>query len=152
MSPAAAPAATDAAAAILGRCRELAEDLSLEAVRRYKEEHPGSLAIGYLPIYVPRPLLEAMDCLPVAIFGGGDQVEIIRGDSIFQSYICHLPRSTVELGLRGHLDLLDGFIFPAICDVVRNLSGIFQMLFPDRPALYLDLPQNFDPALGGRFY
>ncbi len=145
-------AAADPAAAILERCRRLVEDPSLSAVHAWKREHPGGLAIGYMPIYVPRPLLEAIGCLPVAIFGGGDQLEIIRGDSIFQSYICHIPRSTVELGLRGHLDVLDGMLFPSICDVVRNLSGIWKLLFPDRYASYLDLPQRFEPELGGRFY
>ncbi len=150
--PSAAQSDCDPAAAILERCRELADDLSLAAVRRWKERHPGALAIGYMPIYVPRPLLEAIGCLPVALFGGGDQIEIIRGDSIFQSYICHIPRSTVELGLRGRLDALDGILFPSICDVIRNLSGIWKLLFPDRYCAYVDLPQNFDPELGGRFY
>ncbi len=144
--------AADPATAILHRCQELVEDLSLGAVRRWKAEHPSRLAIGYLPIYVPRPLLEALGCLPVAVFGGGDQLEIIRGDSIFQSYICHIPRSVVELGLRGQFDALDGILFPSICDVVRNLSGIWKLLFPDRYAAYVDLPQNFDSELGGRFY
>ncbi len=146
--------ATDAdpAAPILERCRELVDDLDLTAVKQWKEDHPGQLAVGYMPIYVPRPLLEAAGCLPVALFGGGDQIEIIRGDSIFQSYICHIPRSTVELGLRGRFDALDGMLFPAICDVIRNLSGIWKLLFPDRYATYVDLPQNFDPELGGKFY
>ena len=145
-------ASADPAAPILERCQKLVDDLSLSAVRQWKERHPGRLAVGYLPIYVPRPLLEAIGCLPVALFGGGDQVEIIRGDSIFQSYICHIPRSVVELGLRGRLDALDGILFPSICDVIRNLSGIWKLLFPDRYAAYVDLPQNFDPDLGGRFY
>jgi hypothetical protein len=99
-----------------------------------------------------RPLFEAIGCLPVAIFGGGDRVDIIRGDSYFQSYICHIPRSTLELGLADDLDVLDGMLFPSICDVIRNLGGMWRLLFPDRYATYLDLPQNFDPALGGRFY
>ena len=100
----------------------------------------------------PRPLLEAIGCLPVAVFGGGDALDIIRGDSYFQSYICHIPRSTVELGLGGHLDALDGMVFPSICDVIRNLGGMWQMLFPQKYAAYLDLPQNFDRDVGGRFY
>lgn len=155
LAPSEAPssaATAEPAAAILERCRSLVEDLSLPTVRRWKEERPGALAVGYLPIYVPRPLLEAMGCLPVALFGGGDQLEIIRGDSYFQSYICHLPRSTVELALRGDLACLDGFLFPSICDVVRNLGGIFDLLFPDKFTFYVDLPQNFDPEVGGRFY
>jgi len=90
--------------------------------------------------------------LPVTILGGGDRLEIIRGDAYFQSYICHFPRSTIELALSGRLDALDGMLFPSICDVIRNLSGMWQMLFPDLYVRYMDLPQNFDPAVGGRFW
>jgi benzoyl-CoA reductase subunit C len=143
--------APDPCAPLLERARELVENRRLECVRRWKASHPGALAIGYMPIYAPRPLLEALGCLPVGVFGGGE-VDIIRGDSYFQSYICHIPRSTLELGLAGDLDPLDGMIFPSICDVIRNLGGMWTMLFPDRYVAYLDLPQNFDRQLGGRFY
>lgn len=142
----------DPAAVILERARGLVDDRPLAHVREWKARNPGGLAVGHMPIYAPRPLLEAIGCLPVAIFGGGDEVEIIRGDSYFQSYICHIPRSTLELGLAGHLDALDGLIFPSICDVIRNLGGMWKMLFPGRYVAYLDVPQNFDPAIGGRFY
>jgi benzoyl-CoA reductase subunit C len=145
------PAAPDPAAAVVARARALVEDRSLRAVKEWKARNPGGFAIGYLPIWVPRPLFEAMGCLPVAVFGGGD-IDIIRGDSYFQSYICHIPRSTVELGLAGDLDALDGMLFPSICDVIRNLGGMWRMLFPDRYGAYLDLPQNFSPAVGGRFF
>jgi benzoyl-CoA reductase subunit C len=142
----------DPAAAALARARELVEDLDFAHVAAWKREHPGALVVGHLPIYVPRPLFEAMGCLPVTIFGGGDQLDVVRGDSFFQSYICHLPRSTVELGLRVGLQAFDAFVFPSTCDVIRNLSGMWQMLFPDKPVAYLDMPQNFAPELGGRFY
>ncbi len=151
-SPDAPSPATDPAAGLLERCRKLVDDLSLRTVRRWKEENPGRLAVGHMPIYVPRPLLEAQGCLPVALFGGGDQMEIIRGDSYFQSYICHIPRSTVELALRGDLDVLDALLFPSICDVIRNLGGIFDLLSPEKLTFYVDLPQDFDPDVGGRFY
>ena len=52
-----------------------------------------------MPIYVPRELIHAAGMLPVGIVGGGDRLEIIRGDAYFQSYICHIPRSTIELAL-----------------------------------------------------
>jgi benzoyl-CoA reductase subunit C len=142
----------DPCATVLARARRLVDDRTLAHVADWKAHHPGGLAVGYLPIYVPRPLLEAIGCLPVAIFGGGDELEIIRGDSYFQSYICHIPRSTLELGLGGHLDVLDGMIFPSICDVIRNLGGMWRMLFPDKYVAYLDIPQNFSPDIGGRFY
>jgi benzoyl-CoA reductase subunit C len=142
----------DPAAPVIERAQRLTEDLALKEVVRWKEQHPGRLAVGYMPIYVPRPMLEGIGCLPVAMFGGGDQVDIIKGDSFYQSYICHIPRSTLELALNGSLDSLDGVLFPSICDVIRNLSGMWQMLFPEKYASYVDLPQNFDPELGGKFY
>ncbi len=138
-------------AGVLREAEALYRDLGLGSVRRHKERS-GRPAIGFMPIYVPRELLHAQGALPVGIMGGGDGVEIIRGDAFYQSYICHIPRSTIELGLNGSLDCLDGMIFPAICDVIRNLSGMWRLRFPERLVRYLDVPQNFDPALGGAFY
>ena len=129
----------------------LYRDYSLDSVRKFKER-TGGLAIGYMPIYVPRELLHAQGALPVGILGGGEDLEIIRGDAYYQSYICHIPRSTIELGLNGSLDRLDGMIFPAICDVIRNLSGMWKLEFPGKLSRYFDVPQNFDPETGGRFY
>jgi len=136
---------------LLSRVEELYRDPALGAVRRWKES-TGGLAVGYMPIYVPLELFHAQGVLPVGIVGGGESVEIIRGDAYYQSYICHIPRSTIELGLNGSLDALDGMIFPAICDVIRNLSGMWQLQFPDKLSRYFDVPQNFDGEVGGRFY
>ena len=139
-------------AAVVARAAALASDLRLDAVRRWKAERPGRVAIGCMPVYVPKELIHAAGALPVGVWGGGDAVEIVRGDAYFQSYICQLPRSTLELALDGSLDPLDGMIFPSTCDVIRNLSGMWKLLFPDRYARYLDVPQNFDPEVGGAFY
>jgi len=137
--------------AILDRAERLYRDVALGSVHEWKAE-TGGLAVGFLPIWAPRELLHAQGVLPVGLMGGGEDVEIIRGDAFYQSYICHLPRSTVELGLGGQLDVLDGLLFPAICDVVRNLSGVWQMRFPDKLIRYLDVPQNFDREIGGVFF
>jgi len=139
------------AEALLRRAEELYRDHDLSAVRAWKAR-TGGLAVGYMPIYVPCEVLHAQGVLPVGILGGGDDLEIIRGDAFYQSYICHIPRSTIELGLTGRLDVLDGMLFPAICDVIRNLSGMWKLRFPDKLSRYLDVPQNFDPTVGGRFY
>lgn len=137
---------------VLERARALADDLELAEVRRWKEKAPGRKAVGHMPTYVPRELIHAAGMLPAGIVGGGDRLEIIRGDACFQSYICRIPRSTIELALSGRLDALDGMLFPAICDVIRNLSGMWSMIFPQRYVHYVDLPQNFDPAVGGLFW
>ncbi len=139
-------------AALVKQAQELFDDLDLKAVRAWKEAAPGRKAIGHMPIYVPRELIHAAGMLPVGIVGGGDRLEIIRGDAFFQSYICHIPRSTIELALSHRLDALDGMLFPSICDVIRNLSGMWTMLFPDRYVRYVDVPQNYDSQVGGRYW
>ncbi|MFQ5525140.1 MAG: benzoyl-CoA reductase subunit C [Thermoanaerobaculia bacterium] len=139
-------------AGLLERVRGLAEDVDLGAVRGWKAEGSGRKAVGHMPIYVPRELIHAAGMLPVGVLGAGDRLEIIRGDAYFQSYICHIPRSTVELALTGRLDVLDGMLFPSICDVIRNLSGMWRLLFPERYVRYVDVPQNFSPEVGGAFW
>ena len=136
---------------LVARAEALVRDNTLPSVRRFKES-TGGLAVGYMPVYVPREIFHAQGVLPVGIFGGGEDLEIIRGDAFYQSYICHIPRSTIELGLNGSYDVLDGMIFPAICDVIRNLSGMWKLQFPAKLSRYLDVPQNFDRSIGGRFY
>jgi len=137
---------------IVERADAIYHDIDLARVSAWKQEHAGAKAIGYLPIYVPREIIHAAGMLPVGLHGAGDQIEVIRGDAYFQSYICQIPRSTIEVALTGRYDALDGFLFPAICDVIRNLSGMWKVLFPEKYTRYLDVPQNFDPEIGGKFY
>jgi benzoyl-CoA reductase subunit C len=137
---------------IVARCEQLFEDLHFNAVKEWKAAAPGRKAIGYMPIYVPREIVHAAGMLPVGIFGGGDQLEVIQGDAYYQSYICRIPRSTLEMGLTGRLDCLDGMLFPSVCDVIRNLSGMWQILFKDKYVRYIDVPQNYLDAVGGEFY
>jgi benzoyl-CoA reductase subunit C len=137
---------------IMQRCQALFEDLHFNAVKEWKAAAPGRKAIGYMPIYVPREIVHAAGMLPVGILGGGDQMEVIQGDAYYQSYICRIPRSTLELGLTGRLDCMDGMLFPSICDVIRNLSGMWQILFKDKYVRYFDVPQNFEDGIGGEYY
>ncbi|MEP7329552.1 MAG: benzoyl-CoA reductase subunit C [Betaproteobacteria bacterium] len=137
---------------IVERCQALFDDLDFSSVKAWKAAVPGRKAIGYMPIYVPRELVHAAGMLSVGILGGGDQLEVIQGDAYYQSYICRIPRSTIELGLTGRLDCLDGMLFPSICDVIRNLSGMWQILFKDKYVRYFDTPQNYEDAIGGKFY
>jgi len=135
---------------LVQRAEQLTRDVELSEVRAWKER-TGGMAIGFMPVYAPLELFHAQGVLPVGLMGGGE-MEIIRGDAFYQSYICHIPRSMLELGLNGSLDCLDGVAFPATCDVIRNLSGMWRMLFPDKLVHYLDVPQDFRPEVGGEFW
>lgn len=132
--------------------RDLLEDLDFRYVHDWKQKKESRRVMGHFPIYVPREIIHAAGMLPVGIFGRSDRFQVVKGDAFFQSYICHLPRSVIEMALDGHYEDFDGFVFPAICDVIRNLSGIFQIQFPDTFIKYLDFPQNFTWGVGGEFY
>ncbi len=137
---------------IITRCEAIYEDIDFTAAREWKAAEPGRHVIGYMPIYVPREIIHAAGMLPLGILGGGDQIEVIHGDAYYQSYICRIPRSTIELAIAGHLDFVDGMLFPSICDVIRNLSGRWQLMMGEKYIRYFDVPQNYDDDIGGQYY
>lgn len=125
----------------LDSARNLAEDLSFSYVSRWKEK-TGGKAIGHFPVYAPQEVIHAAGCLPVGVMGAGSLLEVDFADSRIQSFVCSVTRSTLEMGLRGKTDVLDGMVFTDICDVARNLSGVWARNFPDVMVEYLHLPQN----------
>ena len=141
-----------ATADLVARANALFEDLSFTSARQWKAAEPSRKVVGYMPIYVPREIIHAAGMLPLGIVGGGDQLEVIHGDAYYQSYICRIPRSTIELGVSGRLDFVDGMLFPSICDVIRNLSGMWKLMFPNVYSRYFDVPQNYRDDIGGNFY
>ncbi|WP_448188217.1 benzoyl-CoA reductase subunit C [Azospirillum sp. sgz301742] len=146
------PASSLSTAAITARCQELFDDLDFTAARAWKDAAPGRKVVGYMPVYVPRELIHAANMLPLGILGGGENMEVIHGDAYYQSYICRIPRSTLELGITGKLDFVDGMLFPFVCDVIRNLSGIWKLLFPKVYTRFFDTPQNYKDEVGGYYY
>lgn len=137
---------------LINYCKDLAFDLDFKYAKSWKAEQSDRVLAGYMPIYFPREIVHAANGLAVGLMGTGDRKQIIKGDAFYQSYICHIPRGIIELALGGNFDNFDGFIFPSICDVIRNLSGMFKILGKDYFVKYLDYPQNFHANIGGTFY
>jgi len=137
---------------IVEYCQELFDDLEFTAARKWKDAEPGRHVIGYMPVYVPREIIHAAGMLPLGVLGGGENLEVIHGDAYYQSYICRIPRSTIELAITKRLDFVDGMLFPSVCDVIRNLSGMWKLMYPNLYARYFDVPQNFDSGTGGTYY
>ena len=138
---------------IVDYCQEIFEDIDFTKAREWKDAEPGRKVIGYMPVYVPREIIHAAGMLPLGVLGGGADMEVIHGDAYYQSYICRIPRSTIELAITKRLDFVDGMMFPSICDVIRNLSGIWQLMYEDKKFVkYFDVPQNYKDEVGGDFY
>lgn len=137
------------AADLVRQAEGLSDDPAWTELRTFKES--GGKVVGCTPAYVPTELIDAAGALPAHLWGVGATVEVIQGDAYFQSAICHLPRGLIELKLRGALDPMDLIVMPATCDVMRNLTGIWQLSWPELPVYYLDLPQR-DDDLARQFY
>src|SRR3989304_9414800 len=109
---------------IIDYCQGLFDDLNFTAARNWKAAEPGRKVVAFMPIYVPREIIHAAGMLPFGVFGGGDQLEVIQGDAFFQSYICRIPRSTIELVLTNRLGLVGGLRVASIWDGIRHLPGL----------------------------
>ncbi len=131
---------------LVAECREWFLDPDFGRLQALRAETPPRRLMGCFPVYTPEEVVLATGFVPVHLYGGGNLVEIDHADSRIQSFVCSIARSTFELALTRRLDVLDGMLFPSICDVSRNLSGIWRRNFPDRIAEYLHLPENLASA------
>jgi benzoyl-CoA reductase subunit C len=127
---------------LISRYKEFLEEAPLDRVAEWKASHPGTKVIGCYPVYTPVEIIRAGGMLPVGIIGGGNRLEIAHADSRFQSFVCSIVKSTLELGLTQKLDFLDGIVFHSICDPARNLGSVFKRNFPKLMVEYIHFPQN----------
>jgi benzoyl-CoA reductase subunit C len=146
-----APGAADTFEAIYESCAELAGDFTYPAVRRWQESHPGGRVIGHFQVYFPEEIVHAAGMLPVKVMGAGDQLESRRADSHIGSFICSICRSSLELGLSDRLSFLSAFYSHPICDVARNLTGIWGRNFPRMESEILYLPQNANSSHAAQY-
>ncbi len=121
--------------------REVVQDPTFPTVRAWTRS--GRKAVAFFPVYTPQEIAHAMGMLPVLVQGAGESIDITRADAPLGSFLCSVSKSTLELALTGRLDPFSAFVFPYICDVSRNLEGIFSRVLPGRPTHMLHLPQNF---------
>jgi benzoyl-CoA reductase subunit C len=123
-------------------CRATVEDIRFEAVRAWKNMHPGGRAIGYFPVYAPCELIQAAGMLPVGLAGAGDRLDIQHADARFGSFICSIVKTTAEMAMTGHLDPFEGLLFSTICDSARNLCWVLKRNGTQKYIDFLHLPQN----------
>ncbi len=133
------------------RCAEIITDLNFTEVRQWKAAHPGSRAIAYFPVYAPVEIIHACGGLPVGLNGAGDRLDIQNADARFGSFICSIVKTTLELGMTGHLEPFDGILFSSICDSARNLCFVFKRNFPEQYVDFLHLPHNPGSAAAKEF-
>jgi benzoyl-CoA reductase subunit C len=110
----------------------------------------GRRIFGYLCSYVPEEILWAADILPVRILGHLDSLQ--QAEAHFQPFVCRLIRSSLDKGLRGTLDYLDGIVVPYTCDGMRMLYDAWVAHVPKHVAYLLDLPSALASESNKRYF
>jgi benzoyl-CoA reductase subunit C len=128
---------------ITQKIQDWTEDLTFRHHKEYSKI-TGSKIVGNFPVYVPKELIESFGMLSISLYGGGEILEISHSEAYLGSFICSVSKSTLELGLIGNIKDFGGFVSPYICDVARNLAGIFERNFPEMETHMLHYPQNFN--------
>ena len=127
---------------LIGAYKEALEESPFARAIAWKGEAPGRKVVGCYPVYTPVELIHAAGMLPIGIIGGGNRLEIAHADSRFQSFVCSIVKSTLELGMTGRTAFLDGIVFHSICDPARNLGSVYKRNFPELLVEYIHFPQN----------
>jgi benzoyl-CoA reductase/2-hydroxyglutaryl-CoA dehydratase subunit BcrC/BadD/HgdB len=86
---------------------------------RSAEQRP---VIAVLPGYFPSELAAAAGAFPIRMWGG--RTATVRADAELQSYICTMAKSVLEDILDGSMDFVSGFVVPAVCDTMQNLTDL----------------------------
>src|SRR3990170_1820459 len=83
---------------VLEQCQELVALPIGVASERGKTQHPGGRVVASYPVWAPVEIIHAAGMLPLALLGGGTSVELTHADARFQSFVCSVAKSTLELG------------------------------------------------------
>jgi benzoyl-CoA reductase subunit C len=132
--------------AIVDETRELVEDLSYPAVRRWLESHPDGKVLGHFQVYFPEEIAHAAGVLPIKLLGASSALQVRQADARIAAFVCSIIRSSLELGLSGKLDFLSLFVTHPICDAARNSCGVWARNFTSMPCQILYLPHNVRSA------
>jgi benzoyl-CoA reductase subunit C len=124
------------------QCVDATESLDFAEAKAWKRDGAGRALVGCFPVYSPVEIYHAAGALPVGLLGGGNRIEIAHADARFQSFVCSIVKSTLELGMTGKLDDFDGLVFHSICDPARNLASVYARNFPNMKVEYIHFPQR----------
>ena len=112
--------------AALDRFAEVVQD-PVTAVGRWKDSCQGKVVgcLSCMPPFGPEELIHAAGMLPVGIWGA--ELPVSLADARMHSFSCSVARTSLEMFLRGSLEMCDGFLFPLTCDAFQNLSETWKI-------------------------
>lgn len=126
----------------LARAKKIYQDPYYRA-KQLKAE--GTKIVGYLSIYPPLEMMTAFDLVPYRLFGDIRE-PITKADFCLPTMVCPALRSTLDLGLKGKYDFLDGVVMAHPCEVGEKLAHVWQTYLPTAYSFYIDTPHTTHQA------
>jgi len=104
----------------------------------------GSPVMGWSSVYTPEEIIYAAGIAPFSVTGEGEP-EAVKARSILSSNLCPYVLSSLEEGLQGTYDFMDGVVVVNTCDARRRLYDAWR-IFVKTPFIHLiDLPGTVTP-------
>lgn len=126
----------------IAKAREIYNDRSKRA-KELKAE--GKKIIGYLCIYPVIEMVTAAGMVPYRLFGdiGEPRTKV---EACLPTVVCPYLRSTLDIGLKGRYDFLDGVVMAHACEVAEKLSHIWKIYLDPKFSFFIDTPHTTHKA------
>jgi benzoyl-CoA reductase/2-hydroxyglutaryl-CoA dehydratase subunit BcrC/BadD/HgdB len=131
----------------LGRARSIYRDRAKRA-RELKAE--GNPIIGYFCLYAPLEMMSALDLVPYRILGTMSE-PIRKADSCLPTIVCPFIRSSLDMGLTGKYDFLDGVVMCHGCEVGEKTAHIWRTYLKPPYFHFVDTPHTVHKAAQAQF-
>ncbi|BBO82037.1 3-hydroxyacyl-ACP dehydratase [Desulfosarcina ovata subsp. sediminis] len=105
----------------------------------------GKKIIGYLSAYLPKEIINAAGCVPYRILGDPNE-PITDGDNFLEQACCPFVRSCFDIGVKGRLDFLDGFVAPHYCHNIEGVYDIWTYNIKTDFSHFIDVPHTIHPS------
>jgi bcr-type benzoyl-CoA reductase subunit C len=110
----------------------------------------GKQVMGYFCLYPVLEMLTALDIVPYRILGDMNET-ITKADACLPAVVCPFVRSSLDLGLKGKYDFLDGVVMCHSCEVGEKAAHIWRTYLTPDYFHFIDTPHTVHEAAQEQF-
>ena len=114
---------------------------------RYLSE--GKKIIGWMPVYAPTELVNALGMIPFGCWGADMQIN--EAKKYYPAFYCGIAQTVLELGISGAYKGMSAIMIPALCDTLKCQGQNWRFAVPDITMIPVIHPQNRKPQYGKTF-
>ena len=110
----------------------------------------GKKIVGVMPYFCPEELVYAAGMLPFGLWGA--ELQASESKRYYPAFICSLLHTTLEMGIRGDLDMLSAIMIPNSCDSLKGMAANWKYGVGEKiPVVNVSYAQNRRIPAGEEF-